>query len=230
MRALPLARSSERRDNRIPQPRELASFGDEPRRHRSSISAISRTWLEPASCREAGALDQLWWRGLGGPRSGRTVRPTLSRTAICGNVAFPRGATVGTDGTTAGGTPQKIAAQLGVIAGDPGSPCRSGQPAQPSESAVEVLAVGVSFDVCMGIGMATAATIWPANPMLKAMSRVSARKRLRMPWLMSAQITPGFTQFKLSPTALTLRTGPSPFMTREAQRRIALTASTCLAS
>lgn len=72
-----------------------------------------------------------------------------------------------------------------------------GHAGQPPESAVELLKAAVSCAICMGIGIATAATICPKIPMPKATSRASARRRACVPWLIEPQISSGAAWFKL---------------------------------
>ena len=211
IRAPPLARSSERRDTGIPEvtesstpPNQPASFGNQPIAVGSAEAGFRRpnAKVEARPCPWAGTLDQMWWMGLGGPRSGRIVRPLSTLKSMGGKLTRVMGATISSAGSTAGSTEQKATAHVGAIAGEPGmSPCR-GHAGQAFDGDRELFDATVSCGICMVIGTATAATLGPRSPVTKATSRLRARRRISVPSLIGPQIAPRTAGFKLG-SALT---------------------------
>jgi hypothetical protein len=129
------------------------------------------------------------------------VIPGPAWRAAAGNAAGAEGATIGSTGSTAGGAAQKASKHAGVMPGAGLSCC--GHRGQAPEDALKTLEAALSCGICMGIGMATAATIWPISPMPKARSRARERKRIIVPWPMRPQITPAGARFKLAALCLT---------------------------
>ena len=111
--------------------------------------------------------------------------PASPRKAMGWNVTCARGVTIGPAGSTAGRTEQKAETQFGAMAGEAGMCCCPAHPAHPPESAVELLEAIAFCGICMGIGIATAATACPRIPMPKATIRVRTRSRATVPWLMN---------------------------------------------
>jgi hypothetical protein len=209
--APPPTRSSERRDIRIPAVTE-SSTPPTTRADGYESAAVVRAHrpVQPAVLSGRGKTLpngrgrlQMWWIGLGGPRSGRTVMPVSRWKATSWKVARAMGVTTGPGGSTAGGTAQKTDTQVGAMAGEAGASCCQGHAGQPFASAVGLLKAAPSCGISIGIGMATAAIAWPRIPMPKATRRVSARSRASLPWNMGPQIAPGAAWFKLAlrPTA-----------------------------
>ena len=111
--------------------------------------------------------------------------PAPLRKAMGANVTGGSAAAIGPAGSTAGRTEQKAETQLGGMAGEAGVCFCPGHPGHPPES--ELLEATAFCGICMGIGMATAATTCPRIPMPKARSRMRTRSRATVPWLMNPQ-------------------------------------------
>ena len=128
--------------------------------------------------------------GLGGPRSGRTEIPVSLLETVDWRVARARRATTGSGGSTAAGTEQKKYTQADTIVEEAGVSWRWGHAEQSPAFIPELLDASTAREGCMSIGTLAAAPTWPRSPATKATSKISARIRPSVRWLIDCQISP----------------------------------------